>query len=58
MKREFFFMFLEIYSYNGKEMYFLNIVSDYIKKVIKLLNSDGNGILEFRIWVIGICEWF
>lgn len=49
MKRELFSMFSETYSYNGKEMYLSNIVSDYTKKVIKSLNSDGNGIPEFRI---------
>lgn len=39
-------------------MYFMNIISDYIKKVVKVLNNEGKGVFEFRIWVIDIWEWY
>lgn len=49
IKRELFTMFTETYSYNSKEMYLSNIVSDYTKKVVKALNKQGKGVPEFRI---------
>lgn len=49
MKRELFNMFSDTYSYNNKDMYLSNIVSDYTKKVVKALNSEGKGVPEFRI---------
>ena len=49
IKRELFTMFDETYSYNNKEMYLNNIVSDYTKKVVKALNHNGKGVPEFRI---------
>lgn len=49
IKRELFTMFTETYSYNSKEMYLSNIVSDYTKKVVKALNNQGKGVPEFRI---------
>ncbi|MGT2716113.1 type II CRISPR-associated endonuclease Cas1 [Streptococcus respiraculi] len=49
IKRELFSIFSETYAYMGKEMYLSNIVSDYTKKVVKALNSDGKGVPEFRI---------
>lgn len=49
IKKELFSIFSETYLYNGKEMYLSNIVSDYTKKVIKVLNQLGEGIPEFRI---------
>ncbi|HHU66050.1 type II CRISPR-associated endonuclease Cas1, partial [Streptococcus sp.] len=49
IKRELFTMFDETYSYNNKEMYLNNIVSDYTKKVVKALNHSGKGVPEFRI---------
>ncbi len=48
-ERTLFSIFSETYLYNGKEMYLSNIVSDYTKKVIKVLNQLGEGIPEFRI---------
>lgn len=49
IKRELFTMFDETYSYNHKEMFLNNIVSDYTKKVVKALNHGGKGVPEFRI---------
>ncbi|MFC3927834.1 type II CRISPR-associated endonuclease Cas1 [Streptococcus caprae] len=49
IKRELFTIFSETFSYQGKEMYLTNIVSDYTKKVIKALNTNGKGMPEFRI---------
>lgn len=49
LKRELFSIFSETYTYNGKEMYLTNIVSDYTKKVVKALNNGGEGVPEFRI---------
>ena len=49
IKKELFSIFSETYTYNGKEMYLSNIVSDYTKKVIKALNQLGEEIPEFRI---------
>lgn len=49
IKRELLTMFTETYSYNSKEMYLSNIVSDYTKKVVKALNNQGKGVPEFRI---------
>lgn len=49
IKRELFSLFSDTFSYNDKEMYLTNIVSDYTKKVIKALNHPGKGVPEFRI---------
>ncbi|MGT2686429.1 type II CRISPR-associated endonuclease Cas1 [Streptococcus porcinus] len=49
MKRQLFTIFSNTYSYNNKEMYLSNIVSDYTKKVVKALNNGGKGVPEFRI---------
>ncbi|MFZ7334026.1 type II CRISPR-associated endonuclease Cas1 [Streptococcus pluranimalium] len=49
MKRELLTIFSETYTYNNKEMYLSNIVSDYTKKVVKALNNSGKGVPEFRI---------
>ncbi|HHJ8211710.1 TPA: subtype II CRISPR-associated endonuclease Cas1, partial [Streptococcus pyogenes] len=48
-KRELFTLFSDTFSYNGKEMYLTNIISDYTKKVVKALNNEGKGVPEFRI---------
>ncbi|VHG97493.1 cytoplasmic protein [Streptococcus pyogenes] len=39
----------ELFTFNGKEMYLTNIISDYTKKVVKALNNEGKGVPEFRI---------
>lgn len=49
IKRELFSIFSETFSYQGKEMFLTNIVSDYTKKVVKALNSKGRGVPIFRI---------
>lgn len=49
IKRELFTLFSETFSYQGKEMYLTNIVSDYTKKVVKTLNREGKGVPVFRI---------
>ncbi|MGY3765757.1 type II CRISPR-associated endonuclease Cas1 [Vagococcus vulneris] len=49
MKRDLFSIFSEVYLYDGKEMYLVNIVSDYTKKVIKTLNCERERVPEFRI---------
>ncbi|VHE47038.1 cytoplasmic protein [Streptococcus pyogenes] len=49
IKRELFTLFSDTFSYNGKEMYLTNIISDYTKKVVKALNNEGKGVPEFRI---------
>lgn len=49
MKRQLLTIFSETYTYNNKEMYLTNIVSDYTKKVVKALNNSGKGVPEFRI---------
>ncbi|VGU97538.1 cytoplasmic protein [Streptococcus pyogenes] len=49
IKRELFTLFSDAFSYNGKEMYLTNIISDYTKKVVKALNNEGKGVPEFRI---------
>lgn len=48
-ERTLFDFFQKPISTIGKEMYLSNIVSDYTKKVIKVLNQLGEGIPEFRI---------
>lgn len=42
-------MFTNKYSYNDKEMYLTNIISDYTKRVIKVLNDETEGVPVFRI---------
>lgn len=49
MKRSIFEIFENLYPYDGKQMYLTNIISDYIKKVVKELNNEGKGVPVFRI---------
>lgn len=49
MKRSIFEIFNNLYQYDGKQMYLTNIISDYIKKVVKELNNEGKGVPVFRI---------
>lgn len=49
LKRRLFDMFINTYTYDGKQMYLTNIASDYTKKLIKTLNGEGERIPEFRI---------
>lgn len=49
IKRQLLSLFSETYSYQGKGMFLTNIVSDYTKKVIKVLNNEGKGVPVFRI---------
>ncbi|WP_315271521.1 type II CRISPR-associated endonuclease Cas1 [uncultured Abiotrophia sp.] len=49
IKSALFSMFTNKYSYNDKEMYLTNIISDYTKRVIKVLNNETEGVPVFRI---------
>ena len=49
MKRSIFDVFNNLYPYQGKQMYLTNILSDYVKKVVKELNNEGKGVPVFRI---------
>ena len=49
MKRALFNLFDDTYFYNNKQMYLTNIVSEYTKKVIKVLNDEGKEVPAFRI---------
>ncbi len=49
IKSALFAMFTNKYSYNDKEMYLTNIISDYTKRVIKVLNNETEGVPVFRI---------
>lgn len=49
MKRSIFDIFNNLYPYQDKQMYLTNIVSDYVKKVVKELNNEGKGVPVFRI---------
>lgn len=49
IKRQLFSIFSDTFLYNGKQMYLTNIISDYTKKIIKALNTEGKGVPEFRI---------
>ena len=49
IKRNLLSLFSNNYMYNNKNMFLSNIVSDYTKKVIKVLNGKEERIPEFRI---------
>lgn len=49
MKRSLFDIFTNHYFYNEKKMFLTNIISDYTKKVVKVLNEETEGVPEFRI---------
>lgn len=49
IKRELLKLFSNNYEYNKKNMFLTNIVSDYTKKTIKVLNGKTERIPEFRI---------
>lgn len=49
IKKQLFKIFTETYKYMNKDMYLNNIISDYVKKVIKSLNNEGEGVPVFRI---------
>ncbi|MDT2597778.1 type II CRISPR-associated endonuclease Cas1 [Enterococcus dongliensis] len=49
IKRAIFELFTNQYVYNSKTMFLTNIVSDYTKKVVKVLNEESERIPEFRI---------
>lgn len=49
IKRALFSLFSNNYLYNNKSMFLTNIVTDYTKKVIKVLNHEEERIPEFRI---------
>jgi CRISPR-associated endonuclease Cas1, subtype II/NMENI len=49
IKRALFNLFDDTYFYNNKQMYLTNIVSEYTKKVVKVLNGEGKEVPEFRI---------
>lgn len=49
MKNYLFELFSKTYAYNNKEMFLTNIVSDYTKKIVKVLNNEIEGVPVFRI---------
>lgn len=49
IKRALFQLFIKTYSFQNKEMYLNNIISEYTKKVIKVLNGEKEEIPVFRI---------
>ncbi|WP_086350881.1 type II CRISPR-associated endonuclease Cas1 [Candidatus Enterococcus clewellii] len=49
MKRALFDLFTNNYMYNKKKMFLTNIVGDYTKKVVKVLNAEMEGVPKFRI---------
>lgn len=49
IKRQLFCLFSTTYDYQNKGMYLTNIVSDYTKKVVKVLNEERKGVPTFRI---------
>ncbi|OJG19242.1 CRISPR-associated protein [Enterococcus canis] len=49
IKRMLFTLFTENYSYNKQAMFLTNIISDYTKKVIRVLNNKAEGVPDFRI---------
>lgn len=48
-KRKLFELFTNLYGYGNKEMYLTNIISDYTKKVIKVLNNETERMPKFRL---------
>lgn len=49
IKRALFQLFTKTYTFQNKEMYLSNIISEYTKKVIKVLNGEKEQIPVFRI---------
>ena len=49
LKRDLFQLFCKTYHYDKKEMFLSNIVSEYTKKVIKVLNGEKAEIPVFRL---------
>ena len=49
IKTQLFAIFSNTYIYNDKEMFLNNIISDYTKKAIKVLNNEQKGVPVFRI---------
>ncbi len=49
IKRRLFDLFENHYLYRNQQMFLTNIVSDYTKKVIKVLNKEIERVPEFRI---------
>ncbi|MDR0273161.1 MAG: type II CRISPR-associated endonuclease Cas1 [Clostridiales bacterium] len=50
IKRQLLEIFSKTYSYGGKEMFLSNIVSDYTKKNIQLLNDEREDFPNFSPW--------
>lgn len=49
VKRRLFDLFTNLYVYGNREMYLTNIISDYTKKVIKVLNNEIERVPIFRL---------
>ncbi|EBF5117053.1 MULTISPECIES: type II CRISPR-associated endonuclease Cas1 [Listeria] len=49
IKRSLFELFTKQFDYNDQHMFLTNIVSDYTKKIVKVLNEEREGVPEFRI---------
>ena len=48
IKRALFQLFQDTYTYREKEMYLSNIVKDYVKRTVKVLNSESEGVPKFE----------
>ncbi|MFL2129020.1 type II CRISPR-associated endonuclease Cas1 [Ruoffia sp. FAM 26255] len=49
IKRDLLDIFTTSYGYNNKNMFLTNIVSDYTRKLIKVMNGESEKVPEFRI---------
>lgn len=49
IKTQLFTIFYVTFTFNGKEMYLTNIISEYTKKIIKVMNEEGKAVPIFRI---------
>lgn len=49
IKRELLDIFTTSYNYENKSMFLTNVVSDYTRKLIKVMNGESEKVPEFRI---------
>lgn len=49
MKIRLFDIFNETYTYNNSQVYLTNIIEDYVRKIIKILNGENIKFPEFII---------
>lgn len=48
IKRMLFSIFSNVYPYRNQQMFLTNIVADYVKRAVKVLNLEQEGVPEFR----------